>query len=301
MVSIVIPTYNRCDHVLAAARSVLAQTYASWELFIVDDGSEDGTADAVQTLRDPRVRYVRQSHRGVSAARNAGIRLAERPWLAFLDSDDRWLPTKLERQLNELERRPEYHVIYTDEIWIRRGIRVNPGKKHAKHSGWIYPRCLPLCIISPSSVLLSRDVLETCGTFDESYPVCEDYELWLRIAQRYPIRFLEEPLIIKTGGHADQLSHSIWGMDRYRVRALIERCESGRLTPLLYRWTAEEITRKATILAKGFANRGNGEQARKYRDMAVAWEAAAQAADSPKGSSDRGTGSQPPNTGRATA
>ena len=177
--------------------------------------------------QDPRIRHFYQEQRGVSAARNAGIGMSRYPWICFLDSDDQWRPAKLHRQLEELECYPHYQVVYTDEIWIRRGKRVNPRKIHRKYSGWIYHRCLPLCIISPSSILLHRSILEREGLFDETFPVCEDYEMWLRISSRQPILFLEEPLIVKVGGHPDQLSQSRWGLDRYRLQALVKIYSSG--------------------------------------------------------------------------
>lgn len=271
-ISVVIPSFNRREVLSRAVRSVMEQTFSAWELIVVDDGSEDESWKVVQETRDARVNYVYQKHRGVSAARNLGMRLARGDWIAFLDSDDYWQPGKLERQLEALRHRPHYRVIYTDEIWIRRGRRVNPKKIHRKYSGWIYHRCLPLCIISPSSVMLHKSVFDEVGAFDETYPVCEDYELWLRVAARHPVFFLEEPLIVKTGGHSDQLSHSLWGLDRYRVQALIKTCNAGNLTPQQKLWTAQEIVRKASILEQGFANRGKPQEARFYGALGKTWE-----------------------------
>ena len=271
MVSIIIPTFNRRQFLERAIQSVLEQTFQDWELIVVDDGSQDESRQAVQDLHDDRIHYLYQAHSGVSAARNAGIRLARHPWICFLDSDDHWKPAKLHRQLQELERRPQYQVIYTDETWIRRGRGVNPRKIHRKYSGWIYHRCLPLCIISPSSVLLHRGILEREGLFDEDFPVCEDYEMWLRISSRQPILFLDEPLIVKVGGHPDQLSRSLWGLDRYRVQALTKIYSSSRLTPQQKFWTAGQIVEKLTILATGFANRGKSREAAIYRRMIQDW------------------------------
>ena len=271
MISIILPTFNRHPFLGLAIQSVLEQTFQDWELIVVDDGSQDESRQVIQALPDDRIHYFYQEHSGVSAARNAGIRRARHPWICFLDSDDYWKPAKLQRQLQELERRPQYQVIYTDETWIRRGRRVNPRKIHRKYSGWIYHRCLPLCIISPSSVLLHRSILEREGLFDEDFPVCEDYEMWLRISSRQPIFFLDEPLIVKVGGHPDQLSHSLWGLDRYRVQALIKIYSSSRLTPQQKFWTAGQIVEKLTILATGFANRGKSREAERYRRMIRDW------------------------------
>jgi len=272
VVTVIIPTFDRSASLKRAIESVRGQEFADWELIIVDDGSNDDTGQMVASFCDPRIRYVFTQHAGVSAARNRGIALAQRPWICFLDSDDYWMPLKLKRQVQELEEDRRYSVIYTNEIWIRCGIRVNQKKIHQKYCGWIYHRCLPLCIISPSSVLLHRDVLAGEGLFDENLPVCEDYELWLRIAARHPVRFLDEPLIVKTGGHADQLSHKFWGMDRFRIQALVKTYAAGTLTNQQKLWTAAEIVRKAEILATGFGNRGKMEEAARYRELAREWQ-----------------------------
>lgn len=241
--------------------SVLNQTFRNVELIVVDDGSVDGTGEVMQRFDDPRLRYLVQENQGVSRARNRGIEAARFEWISFLDSDDFWTPEKLQRQIEAVRQNPDYRVFYSDEMWIRRGRRVNPRKKHRKYGGWIYHRCLPLCIISPSSILLHRQILSSQGVFDETFPVCEDYELWLRIAARHPVYFLPEKLIYKVGGHADQLSRSRWGMDRFRVRALEKIFHSGILTYQQRFWTAREIVEKSTILLTGFSKRQKTQEA----------------------------------------
>lgn len=264
-VSVIIPTYNRRDFLREALQSVFEQTLPSLEVLVADDGSTDDTA-AMVAVEFPTVRILFQPNRGPSAARNLGIRTARGEWLAFLDSDDLWLPRKLERQLTELARRPRYRIAYTDEIWIRRGVRVNPGKVHRKYSGWIFPRCLPLCIISPSSVIVHREVFEAAGLFDEALPVCEDYDLWLRLGARYPIYFQEEKLITKRGGHLDQLSNREWGNDRYRVAALRKILDdtTGWYSADHQRQAREWLQVKCAILAQGCRKRGKEEEARHY-------------------------------------
>jgi glycosyltransferase involved in cell wall biosynthesis len=242
-----------------------------WELIVVDDGSTDFIEAVVIGANDQRIKYVRQQKAGVSAARNHGISLAEYPWVAFLDSDDWWQPSKLENQLKAVRDLPRYQVFYTNEIWIRRGRRVNQKKKHRKFGGWIYHNCLPLCIISPSSVLLKKSLLSEMIGFDESFPVCEDYELWLRLTCQYPVYFLDEELIVKTGGHGDQLSRSRWGLDRFRIRALEKSFHSGRLTSVQRIWTAREIVAKAQILEKGYRNRGKLKGASRYENLSAKW------------------------------
>ena len=116
------------------------------------------------------------------------------------------------------------------EIWIRKGVRVNAREKHRMHSGWIYEQCLPLCIVSPSSVMIHRRVFDHVGLFDESMPACEDYDLWLRIAPHYPIHLIDEELIIKHGGRDDQQSRRVPALDRYRIKALCKSLDSSDLS-----------------------------------------------------------------------
>lgn len=218
-VSVVIPSFNRAHVLPRAIDSVLAQSLAVDEIIVVDDGSTDDTAALIQS-RYPQVRYFQQANAGVSAARNRGIREAQGEWIALLDSDDEWLPTKLSTQFVHLREAPGHKLIHSDEIWIRNGERVNQMKKHTKKGGWVYQHCLPLCAISPSASLLHHSLFEELGLFDETLPACEDYDMWLRITARYPVLYCDTPLILKYGGHEDQLSQKHWGMDRFRIRAL---------------------------------------------------------------------------------
>jgi pentatricopeptide repeat protein len=207
---------------------------------------------------------VRQENSGVSRARNLGIRIARGRYLSFLDSDDLWLREKLETQVRFLDTNPHYAICYTDELWVRRGRLVNPKKVHAKYSGWIFDRCLPLCIISPSSAVMRREVLDAVGDFDEDLPVCEDYDLWLRIASRFPVFFIDKKLIVKRGGHADQLSNRSWGNDRYRVAALEKQLSQNHLKPHERTAALEMLRKKCLILANGCFKRGRIERGMKY-------------------------------------
>ncbi len=162
-----------------------------------------------------------------SAARNTGVSRSSGRYLALLDSDDLWLPGKLARQTAFMIGRPDVEICQTEEIWIRNGVRVNPKAAHRKPSGDVFLRSLDLCLVSPSAVMMTRELFERAGGFDESFPVCEDYDLWLRIAAERPIPLIPEALVVKRGGHADQLSRSTWGMDRYRVRALQKLLRPG--------------------------------------------------------------------------
>ena len=262
-ISVVIPSYNRAPVLGRALASVLAQSEPSAEILVVDDGSTDDTA-ALLARRFPQVRHLRQAHGGVSRARNTGIAASRCEWLAFLDSDDEWLPRRLAVQRRALEARPQYRVCHSDEIWIRRGRRVNPMRKHAKQGGWIFRHCLPRCVISPSSVLLHRSVLERVGGFDETLPACEDYDLWLRLCAGYPVLYCHEPLIVKYGGHADQLSRRHWGMDRFRVQALERILTTTALDPGDRAAALEMLLEKAGIVLQGARRRGNEALVREY-------------------------------------
>jgi glycosyltransferase involved in cell wall biosynthesis len=266
MASVIIPTFNRAAFLREAIDSVLSQTAKDFELIVVDDGSTDATRELVESYGEA-VRYFFQSNAGASAARNCGIKNARGKFITFLDSDDLWQPKKLARQIEWMKAHPDIMLCYTDEIWIRRGVRVNQKKIHAKAGGWIYPLCLPRCIISPSSVLMRHELFAAAGVFDEQLPICEDYDLWLRVASRFEVGFLAEPLIVKRGGHADQLSHSEFGIDRYRVTALMKIYESGILKKAWQEETAAMIRAKCRVLASGFHKRQKLEEAAYYKHL----------------------------------
>jgi glycosyltransferase involved in cell wall biosynthesis len=266
-VSVIIPTYNRLPMLKEAVNSVLAQDFEDFELIVVDDGSTDGTADEIKQYGG-RVKLLQHSeNRGVSAARNGGILHAKGKYIAFLDSDDLWVKGKTRIQVAFLDENPHYPLCYTDEIWIRRGKRVNPKIKHAKYSGWIFEKCLPLCTISPSSAMMRKTLFSKVGLFDEALPVCEDYDFWLRVSARFPIFFINKKLIIKRGGHSDQLSQRSWGNDRYRVIALEKLLSEPYITPEDREVTLEEMKRKCQVLYKGFLKRGKEMEGRRYQEI----------------------------------
>jgi glycosyltransferase involved in cell wall biosynthesis len=266
-VSVIIPTYNRLPMLTEAIHSVLKQDFEDFELIVVDDGSTDGTIEEIRKFGG-RVRLLQHpENRGVSAARNKGFLHAKGKYIAFLDSDDLWVKGKLKIQVTFLDDNPHYPLCYTDEIWIRRGKRVNPMVKHAKYSGWIFEKCLPLCIISPSSAMMRKTLFSKVGLFDEALPVCEDYDFWLRISARFPIFFINRKLIIKRGGHSDQLSNRSWGNDRYRVIALEKLLSEPYVTQEETEIILKEMKKKCQILSKGFLKRGKEIEARHYQEV----------------------------------
>jgi glycosyltransferase involved in cell wall biosynthesis len=260
---VIVPTFNRWPVLRRALDSVLAQRFLDFELIVVDDGSIDGTSKHLEKSGLP-LRLFSTERRGVAAARNFGVSQSLGCYIAFLDSDDAWLPRKLEMQAAFMTGDPDVKICQADEIWIRNGVRVNAKAVHRKPSGDIYPRCLELCLVSPSAVMMTRELFESFGGFDESFPVCEDYELWLRIGAKFPVPLIADPLVVKYGGHADQLSRSTWGMDRYRVLALQKLLRSGCLDAARWAAALDVLGRKTAILAQGARRRGRAEEARGY-------------------------------------
>jgi len=264
-ISVIIPSWNRAGRLAAALDSVCAQSVAPHEIIVVDDGSTDHTRELL-ARQYPDVRYIFQHNQGVSHARNTGITAATGDWIALLDSDDCWEPCKLERQQAAIHANPGCKLCHSDEIWIRNGNRVNPMKKHTKHGGRIFRHCLPLCVISPSAVMIHRDIFTEIGLFDETLPACEDYDLWLRICAVHPVLHIDQPLIIKTGGHADQLSRRYWGMDRFRIQALEKILAAGVLGEQDHAAALETLLEKLTIMIQGAMKRDNHTLTDLYRD-----------------------------------
>ncbi len=266
MISVIIPTYNRAWTLTEAIDSVLAQDYQNFELIVVDDGSSDNTSNLIDRYAG-RLKLIRQTNAGVSAARNRGIAEARGDFLAFLDSDDTWLPQKLSRQMDFFTRRPKALICQTQEIWIRNSVRVNPKKYHKKPSGMIFEPSLDLCLVSPSAVMIKKELFKEIGCFDENLPACEDYDLWLRVSCRYPIYLVDDPLVIKRGGHSDQLSRAP-GLDRFRVQALHKIVQSGQLTPSQSKAAIAVFQKKCTIYAAGCRKRGRPDEASYYTHLA---------------------------------
>ncbi len=271
-VSVIIPTFNRAHTLARALNSVLAQNHPVKEVIVVDDGSTDHTLELLKDYHS-QVTVIAQENCGVSAARNRGIESASSDWIALLDSDDEWLPHKLESQIKTLQSQAGMRLCHSDEIWIRNGRRVNAMHKHEKSGGWIYQKCLPLCVISPSSVLVHRSLFDEFGLFDEALPACEDYDMWLRVCSQLPVAYVDEKLIVKYGGHDGQLSRRYWGMDRFRVQALQKALESGSLNDQDHLATLEMLIHKMQILLNGAEKRGNIDMMSQYQTLLSRYEA----------------------------
>jgi glycosyltransferase involved in cell wall biosynthesis len=264
-VSVIIPTYNRAWIIKEAVDSVLAQDYKNFELIVVDDGSTDNTSDVLAGYGE-YVRVLFQENKGVSAARNRGVAEASGQFVAFLDSDDLWLPKKLSVQVEFFNQTPDALICQTEEVWMRNGIRVNPKKRHNKPSGMIFEPSLELCLVSPSAVMIRREVLYSAGGFDETLPACEDYDLWLRLSCQFPVYLIEVPLIIKRGGHDDQLSKGT-ALDKFRIKAIENIIKTGILSDDQHRAALKMLTTKCGIYAAGCRKRGRKKEARYYESL----------------------------------
>ncbi|MGA7871157.1 MAG: glycosyltransferase family A protein [Candidatus Binatus sp.] len=276
-VSVIIPTYNRCAMLREAIDSVLAQTSRAFELIVVDDGSTDGTAEQL-TRFDKTIRIERIEHRGPAAARNRGVAIARGPLIAFLDSDDLWSPTKLERQFAFMRANPGCAISQTNEIWIRNGRRVNPGLRHRKRAGDIFIDSLRTCLISMSSVMMRTELFRSLGGFDEIMTAAEDYDLWLRILIDHEAYLLDEPLVTRRGGHHDQTSATTPALDRFRILALTKLLADDRLSPARRTAVVEVLAEKCRIYAGGLVRRGRIKEARRYEwvaDRARGWDTGA--------------------------
>ena len=245
-ISVIIPTYNRCEVLKRALTSVYAQTHSPFEVIVIDDGSTDNTGEIQKDY--PSVKYFYQENSGVSSARNLGIKKASCDWIAFLDSDDEWDVNKLQEQVTFHKKNLEILMSYTAEKWIRNTVEVKVPKKFQKVGGIIFEECLSHCIIAPSATLIHKKLLDAVGVFDEELEVCEDYDLWLRVAREYEIGLVDKPLTVKYGGADDQLSMKYWGMDRFRVIALAKLLELKDVDMKLIR---KVLVKKYELLLKG--------------------------------------------------
>ena len=268
-ISVVIPSYNRKDFLKRSIDSAINQTKKPLEIIVVDDGSTDGTEAMIKSDYD-FVKFIKQKNKGVSAARNIGIEVSIGEWICFLDSDDEWKKDKLEKQINAMKSNPGYKFFHSNEIWIKNGLRINQKKKHKKYGGDIFDKCLDMCRISPSSVMIDKTVFDEVGNFNEYLVVCEDYELWLRICDKYRVFFIDEPLIIKYGGHQGQLSYSIESIENHRIKAL-EYLILENLNRKNKRHAIQMLLSKLNIYLKGLVKRKKNDEIAVYEEKIKVW------------------------------
>ena len=263
-ISVIIPTFNRKWSIDRAINSVINQTLSPQEIIIIDNGSTDGTSNYLKQ-KFPNLKILYETKKGVSCARNRGIIEAKSFWIAFLDSDDEWLPKKLENQMIAYKNNSyDFSLIHCDEYWIKNEKYINPKNKHIKKGGFIFFKCIDLCCISPSSVLIKKSKLIEAGLFDNKLKACEDYDLWLRVCLSDPVLYLDEKLLNKYGGHEDQLSKKYWGMDRFRIYSLEKILYNYNLDDQKRNIIKEKLKEKLSILINGARKRNNNQIISKY-------------------------------------
>jgi glycosyltransferase involved in cell wall biosynthesis len=259
-VAVIIPTHDRAALLPRAIDSALAQTGIAFEIVVADDGSTDVTPGALARYADePRVRVLRLSHGGVCRARNAAVAATRAPLLAFLDSDDEWLPGKLAAQA-ALLRDTGLSICQTGEIWIRNGVRVNPPAHYVKREGDLFALSLRHCMITPSSVLMTRALYLEAGGFNPGFPACEDFEFWLRITPNHRVGLIPKPMMVRYGGHPDQLSTRYPAQDRFRFKALALLLDGKTLDPVRRAMAAAALDEKLGIYESGCRKRGKAEE-----------------------------------------
>lgn len=258
-ISIIIPLHNRKDMILRALNSILNQTVLPCEILICDDGSNDNPQSIMTDFPNAKteIRWLRtEKCHGVSHARNRGISAAKGKFIAFLDSDDEWLPKKLEMQLSFFRQNRQFNIIHCDEIWIRNGVRVNPRAKFRKAGGDIFERSVNFSLIAPSAVMAKRKVFDKYGMFDENLPVCEDYDLWLRIMiGGEDFGFISTPLVTRYAGHEGQLSMRYEAMDKFRAKSLYNLLQTQNIPENKREIMRKTLHKKAQILLGGAQKR----------------------------------------------
>jgi glycosyltransferase involved in cell wall biosynthesis len=265
-VTAVVPVYNREQTIQRAIDSILDQSLLPEEIIVVDDCSTDRTPDILKRYGRKITVIQLSENYGPSKARNEGNTHVRTEWIAFMDSDDCWEKDKLKKQAHYLSKYPFYRIIQSDEKWIRNGKRVNPCNHHRKPLGWIWEPSLERCLLSPSGVLIQKSLFDKHGGFDEALPVCEDYDLWLKISRHHLVGLEPDLSVIKYGGHSGQLSRAYPAMDRYRVQSL-----AALLTKEEYPHYREKIIpvllKKLKILITGYEKRGKEREAAECRKI----------------------------------
>jgi glycosyltransferase involved in cell wall biosynthesis len=198
LISIIIPTYNRASFLKEAIESVLAQTYENWELIIVDDGSTDNTSELVKKFTDKRISYLCQQNTGAPLARNKGIQKAKGDYIAFLDSDDIWLPQKIQKQLEVFKiSRFNPGVVYTGIQYIDYKGSPKKRKKNSLYRGNIFYHLLRKNLTTTSAILAKKECFDECGLFDENLPCRQELDILIRISQYFAIDYVPEILTLE--------------------------------------------------------------------------------------------------------
>ena len=201
LISVVIPTYNRRDIIFESITTILEQEPQNYEVIVVDDGSTDKTSDYLASLKLP-IRVIRKENGGVASARNEGIKNAKGAYIAFLDSDDLWLPGILKAQLAYLSSHPDIPLVYVDQILDIKGKRIEKTRfeimqtTHEEKSNFDLPGFAQSPPIHTSAVMVRKSIFDEVGLFNESLKIHEDTDMWNRISDKYKLGYIDKPLAI---------------------------------------------------------------------------------------------------------
>jgi len=264
--SVIIPTYNRDNFIKTTVDSVLDQTFKGFELIIIDDGSKDNTKSILEGYTN-KLTCIYQDNKGVSFSRNRGLEASRGEYIAFLDSDDKWTPDKLEKVASFIKLYPDVKIFHTQELWYKQGSVHNPKTKHKKPTGYIFKNCLKLCSISISTAVVKKELFEEIGSFNEDLVVCEDYDFWIRASSKYPVHLIDKALTIKDGGREDQLSSIFKCKDKFRIKSILNLINSKNLSDTQYQNALEELKKKCKIYSNGCIKRGKLKEARFYLNL----------------------------------
>lgn len=263
-ISVIIPTYNRRELLLRAISSVQNQSLKPKEIIVIDDGSTDGTEDLFPM---DGVIYKKITHGGFPGrTRNRGVEISQWDHICFLDSDDEWLPEKLERQALYFQQHRNCIILHTKERWIMNGKLVSQKKRKFQREGYIFQESLQGCIMGPSTIMMTKELFQNYSGFREDIEVGEDYELWLRITDREYIHYIDEECIIKYAGHGDQLSFKYGYIEPFKIDVLEGLIQHGSLQDFNRDAAITSLKEKYEIVINGCTKRRRLDTAAYYNN-----------------------------------
>lgn len=264
-VSIIIPTYNAMPYLPATVESVFNQTFTDFELLLVDDGSTDETIPWITQLTDARVKLIQQANQGASVARNTGISHAQGEYIAFLDNDDLWQPTKLAQQVQYLDQNAPVALVHTWMILIDEHGQSTGRLITTDAEGWVWSKLVEQDTVLNSSVLVRRTCFDVVGVFDPTIPRTGDWEMWLRVAAKYPLGVIKEALVFYRN-HGNNASRNLQAMEQ-EFQVCIEKIFSTAPSNLLH-LKGRSYGFANVYLAWKSLQGGDGKQAAQYSQRA---------------------------------
>ena len=262
-VSVIIHTYNNEKFIAETVESVLNQTYKDYEIIVVDDGSADGTRDALVPYMQ-KIRYHYKENGGIASAKNAGISLSETEFVAFLDHDDLWAPDKLQLQMEHFNENPQIGLVYAKYTSFRDGkeLRTKPEKGY---SGWIFKELLSKSFIQTSTVVVKRECLDAVGPYDETFSLGDEYDMFLRIARKFQCGFVDKGLT-RYRVHDTNASNNDFLFDNENLGVYKKIYNNFTdLDGVEKKILRKRIARYSMKVAEGLYRQGKQEESKKYQ------------------------------------